>query len=57
MDGESLMGFGELESRPTEMASLVADVHRLKDLLGDHPETSLAEGVRRSVARLVSQRT
>lgn len=47
LDGESLMHFGELEPRPTEMRSLVADTRRLRCLLGDRPRTALAEGVRR----------
>lgn len=47
LDGEALMRFGELPHRPTEMASLVADTHRLRSLLGERHQTSLAEGVRR----------
>jgi nucleoside-diphosphate-sugar epimerase len=52
MDGEALMCFGELESRPTEMTSLVPDVRQLQKMIGDRPETPLAEGVRRSVSSL-----
>lgn len=49
---EELMQFGALAHRPTEMSSLVADVSRLHDLVGELPRTSLAEGVRRTVAQL-----
>jgi nucleoside-diphosphate-sugar epimerase len=51
-DGEALMRFGELVPRSTEMESLVADVQRLRDTIGDAPRTSVAEGVRRTVRRL-----
>jgi nucleoside-diphosphate-sugar epimerase len=54
MKGERLMHFGELQNRPTEMASLVADVRRMRNVLGERPETSLSEGIRRTVARLSS---
>jgi dTDP-6-deoxy-L-talose 4-dehydrogenase (NAD+) len=54
LDGEALMHFGELPHRPTEMASLVADTHRLRNLLGNRHQTSLADGVRRMVVSMRS---
>jgi nucleoside-diphosphate-sugar epimerase len=48
---EDLMQFGTLEYRATEMASLVADVTRMHQLLGDRPRTPLAVGVRRMMTR------
>ena len=54
LDGEELMQFGALPYRPTEMPSLVADVTRLRELLGDVPSTSVDVGVRRMVAQLPS---
>lgn len=50
LDGADLMHFGALPYRPTEMPSLVADVTRLRDLLGSLPTTSLSEGVRRMMS-------
>jgi Nucleoside-diphosphate-sugar epimerases len=51
LGGEDLMLFGALPYRPTEMPSLVADVTRLRRLLGDRPETALAVGVQRMLPR------
>lgn len=51
-DAGHLMQFGALEYRATEMASLVADVSRLRELLGALPRTPLEEGVHRTVAQL-----
>jgi len=53
LGGETLMHFGELESRPTEMASLVADVQRLRNTLGDRHETPLSQGIQRMITQLV----
>lgn len=50
LDGEHLMEFGALPSRPTEMRSLVPDITRMHSLLGAGAATPLAEGVRRMVA-------
>lgn len=47
---EELMQFGVLDYRATEMASLVADVSRMHQLLGNRPQTPLGEGVRRMMA-------
>lgn len=47
---EELMRFGVLDYRATEMTSLVADVSRMHELLGDRPKTPLAVGVRRMMA-------
>lgn len=52
LGGEGLMKFGALPYRPTEMRSIVADVTKLRELLGDRPETPLAEGVERMIGRL-----
>jgi nucleoside-diphosphate-sugar epimerase len=49
LGGESLMQFGALPYRPTEMSSLVADVSRMRQALGERPETPLSDGVRRMV--------
>jgi len=49
LDGEVFMKFGQLQYRPTEMASLIPDVRRLKSLIGDRHQISLREGVRRVV--------
>jgi nucleoside-diphosphate-sugar epimerase len=51
LGGVDLMQFGALRYRPTEMPSLVADITRLHQLLGDLPITPLVDGVRRMVAR------
>src|SRR5688572_17398017 len=51
-DAEHLMQFGALPHRATEMASLVADVSRLRVLVGDLSQTSLAAGIRRTVAEM-----
>lgn len=48
LDGEGLMQFGALPYRVTEMQSLVADVTRMRELLGSGPVTPLDEGVRRT---------
>lgn len=49
-DAEDLMLFGARAYRPTEMVSLVADVSRLRESVGAISRTSLAEGVRRTLA-------
>lgn len=49
LDGVGLMQFGELPYRKTEMTSLVADVRRLLQLVGDRRLTPLSDGVRRMV--------
>lgn len=51
-DGEGLMQFGELGYRETELFSLVANVTRLRGLLGNLQETPLTVGVDRVVASL-----
>jgi nucleoside-diphosphate-sugar epimerase len=51
-DAESLMRFGARAHRPTEMASVVADVSRLRELMGVIPKTPFAEGVRRTMAHM-----
>ncbi len=43
------MQFGELPHRPTEMASQVADVSRMRGIIGGHRETSLNDGLMRMV--------
>lgn len=50
LDGEGLMQFGALSYRATEMPSLVANVTRMRELLGSGPVTPLVEGVRRMMA-------
>lgn len=47
LGGESLMRFGELAYRPTEMRSLVADIRRLEGILGRRRPTPLREGLQR----------
>jgi nucleoside-diphosphate-sugar epimerase len=49
LKGEQLMQFGQLNYRPTEMTSLVADIQLFKGLLGILQETALADGVKRMV--------
>jgi nucleoside-diphosphate-sugar epimerase len=49
-EGEGLMRFGALAYRPTEMHSLVADVKKMRELLGEGLETPLEVGVARMVA-------
>lgn len=44
------MRFGALAYRPTEMHSLVADVKKMRELLGERLETPLQVGVARMVA-------
>jgi nucleoside-diphosphate-sugar epimerase len=51
-DAEALMQFGALEYRSTEMSSLVAEVTRLRGLIGELRSTTLDVGVRRTLARL-----
>lgn len=51
LDGAHLMQFGALPYRRTEMQSVVADVARLRHLVGRRAATSLLEGVRRMVPR------
>jgi len=46
-DCESLIQFGALEYRPSEMMCLVADVSSLRRSIGEIPMTSVDEGVRR----------
>ena len=46
---ERLM-FGALPARPEEMAHSAVSVDRLRSLLGWVPDTSIAEGVRRTLA-------
>lgn len=51
LSGEDLMRFGEVPYRPTEMASIVADVTRMHQVLsGECRQTSLAEGLERMLA-------
>jgi UDP-glucose 4-epimerase len=50
LDCEHLLNFGALESRPTEMKSLIADVSRLKSIVGKNVETKLEEGLKRMLA-------
>jgi nucleoside-diphosphate-sugar epimerase len=54
LDGADLMRFGVLPHRPTEMPSLVADVTRMRELLGSRPATLLNEGVRRMMTGVQS---
>jgi nucleoside-diphosphate-sugar epimerase len=50
LNGEELMHFGKLEYRPTEMLSLVADVQKLRQLLGERRTTALPDGLKRMVS-------
>ncbi len=43
------MQFGELPPRPTEMSSQVADVSRMRSIIGEHRATSLHDGLMRMV--------
>lgn len=56
LEGEDLMHFGALSYRPTEMPSLVADVTRMRQFIGEPPRTSIAEGVRRMVEAAAERR-
>ncbi len=49
LGGESLMQFGQLPHRPTEMSSQVADVSRMRSIIGEHRATSLHDGLMRMV--------
>jgi nucleoside-diphosphate-sugar epimerase len=51
--GERLMQFGALEYRPTEMPSLIANVSRLREFIGEQSTTSLTQGVQRTSADLL----
>lgn len=51
-DAEDLMRFGARPYRQTEMTSLVADVSRLRESINVPSRTSLAEGIRRTVAHM-----
>ncbi len=55
LGGETLMRFGALPYRPTEMPSLIANTARMRELLGERPATSLEEGVRRMLASMPRQ--
>jgi nucleoside-diphosphate-sugar epimerase len=50
LGGEALMRFGELPYRPTEMASQVADVSRMRSIIGEPRSTSLHDGLMRMVS-------
>jgi UDP-glucuronate 4-epimerase len=54
LGGTDLMRFGCRPHRSGEMASVVADVSRMRELLGDIPRTPLAEGLQRMGAGLVA---
>lgn len=47
LEGEDLMRFGALPYRSSEMKALVADVSRLRSLIGETPITSIPEGVQK----------
>ena len=50
LGGAELMDFGARSHRPNEQNSLVADTQRLVSLLGAPTATSLADGVRQTIA-------
>jgi nucleoside-diphosphate-sugar epimerase len=54
LGGTALLRFGARKHRTGEMASVVADVHRLHALLGERPRIELAEGLRRMGADVVA---
>jgi|SRR5579863_2240861 len=44
------LGFGEIPYRPDQVMHLEADISRLKNIVGWRPRTSLAEGLKKTVA-------
>ncbi len=54
LGGTDLMRFGRRPHRSGELASVVADVSRMRSLLGNPSRTSLIEGLRRMGAEVVT---